>query len=70
MSQSFSLEDALQQLDDLVRQLERGNGSLDEALALFEQGQQLVALCQTDLDQKELRIQQILDNGSLAPFNR
>jgi exodeoxyribonuclease VII small subunit len=70
MNEPFSLEQALHQLEVIVQQLEQGEGSLDQALALFEQGQQLVTQCQHDLDQKELRIQQLLDDGNLAPFNR
>lgn len=70
MPSDFSLEDALHQLDEIVRQLESGDQSLDEAMALFEKGQQLVARCQQDLDAKELRIQQILGDNSLAPFDR
>lgn len=66
----FSLEEALRNLDQIVRQLESGDLSLDEALTLFEQGQALVKRCEGDLDTKELRIQQIMADDSLAPFER
>ncbi len=69
-SNDLSLEEALQKLEAIVQQLESGEGSLDEALALFEEGQTLVRFCQQDLDAKELRVQQILDDESLAPFDR
>lgn len=67
---NLSLEDALRQLDAIVRQLESGEGSLEDSVALFEQGQALVRRCQQDLDAKEQRIQQILADDSLAPLNR
>jgi exodeoxyribonuclease VII small subunit len=68
--ENLTLEEALQQLDTIVRQLESGEGSLDAAVGLFEQGQLLVKRCQQDLDAKELRLQQLLDDDTLAPFNR
>lgn len=61
MTDPFNLEKALQKLDDIVRQLENGEGTLDEALAFFEQGQKLVKACQSDLEAKELRIKNILE---------
>ncbi len=68
MSEQFSLEEALKTLEAIVDQLESGSVSLDEAVALFEKGQQLVQQCETDLDAKELRIQQIVSGDRLTPF--
>jgi exodeoxyribonuclease VII small subunit len=68
--ENLTLEEALQQLDTIVRQLESGESSLDAAVGLFEHGQLLVKRCQQDLDAKELRLQQLLDDDTLAPFNR
>ncbi len=42
----LSFEAALAELDETVRQLEAGDLSLDESLALFERGQLLSARCQ------------------------
>jgi len=70
MSDQFSLENALRQLQEIVDQLESGEISLDQAMTLFEQGQKLVKQCEQDLDAKELRIQKIMADGSLAPFDR
>jgi len=65
MNDKINLEDALRTLQDIVEQLESGDLSLDESLELFEQGQALIKQCQNDIDGKELRIQQIMDDGSL-----
>jgi len=62
----MNLEESLRKLEAIVQQLESGDGTLDEALALFEEGQKLVRFCQQDLEAKELRIQQILEDGSLS----
>lgn len=69
MADDFSLEDALRELDEITRQLESSELTLDESLALFEKGQQLIKQCQQDLEAKELRVQQILEDDSLASFD-
>lgn len=61
MAEDFSLDAALRELDEIVQQLESSEHTLDESLALFEKGQQLIKLCQQDLDAKELHIQEIMD---------
>lgn len=63
----LAFEDALAQLEDIVRKLESGALSLDESLELFEQGQRLAALCNTRLDQAELKIQQLSSSPDGAP---
>jgi exodeoxyribonuclease VII small subunit len=68
MSNDFSLEDALKELDDIVEKLESGEVSLDEAVNLFEQGQKLVRQCESSLEAKELRIQKIVSGDALEPF--
>lgn len=51
-----SFETALQQLEESVRQLDRGDLPLEQALRLFEGGVQLVRECQDLLDKAERRI--------------
>jgi exodeoxyribonuclease VII small subunit len=59
MSDNPSFEDALAELEDIVARLETGDLTLEESLATFERGQQLAALCNSVLDQAELRLEQI-----------
>ena len=66
--ETLTLEEALRELNTIVQQLEDGDSTLDESLELFERGQALVRRCQADLEAKDLRIQQILDDDSLAPL--
>jgi exodeoxyribonuclease VII small subunit len=54
-----TFEQAFHQLQQTVEQLEDGALPLEEALALFEQGMQLVALCSSHLDQAALRVLEI-----------
>jgi len=55
----LTFESAMQQLDALVRQLESGQGSLDEAITNYEKGAALRAFCEQRLKDAELRISQI-----------
>ena len=49
-------EAALQALESHVRRLEAGDVSLDEALALYEQGTELARQCHAHLDRAEARV--------------
>lgn len=68
----LSFEQAFQELETVVQQLENTQLPLDDALALFERGQHLAARCQTLLDQAELKIQQLMTQPgggvALQPF--
>ena len=66
--EKLSFEDALRELETLVRRLESANLSLDESLMLFERGQALAARCGALLDAAELRVQQIAPGGGLEDF--
>ncbi len=56
-------ETAFQELEQVVQQLEDGKLTLEEMISLYERGQTLAALCQTQLDQAELRVAQLLDDA-------
>jgi exodeoxyribonuclease VII small subunit len=57
--ESLSFEQALAELEQIIGRLETGQLPLDEALALFERGQQLTTWCGTQLDNAELKIQKL-----------
>jgi len=65
-------EEALQELENIVQRLEDGNLSLDESLALFEEGIKLSRLCAQRLDEAEKKIELLMkdETGSLSrqPF--
>lgn len=60
----LTFEQAFAELEEVVRALEEGNQPLEEALALYERGMQLAARCQKLLDTAELRIRQLVPNGT------
>ena len=65
-------EESLQELEPIVQRLENGNLSLDESLALFEEGIKLSRLCSQRLDEAEKKVEILLknENGSVSrqPF--
>ena len=63
----MSYEQAMSELESVVSALESGERSLDEILALFERGQELVRYCADLLDKAELKVQQ-LSVESLTDF--
>lgn len=71
--EELSFEDALKELEGIVHQLETGDATLDQSIALYERGNQLRARCADRLDRAQARIETIrLDAegkvASVAPF--
>ncbi len=56
---SISFEDALRELEGIVTSLERGDVSLDDAIAAFERGTVLKAHCQARLEEARMKVEQI-----------
>jgi exodeoxyribonuclease VII small subunit len=55
--EEIGLEEALDDLEQIVSVLEEGKMSLEESLILFERGMKLVRLCNTRLEDAERRIE-------------
>jgi exodeoxyribonuclease VII small subunit len=65
-------ERSLDELEQLVQRMERGEMSLDESLAAYERGIALFRSCQGALEQAELRVRQLsdpLDPASAEEFD-
>ena len=56
---TMTYDEALQRLEDLVSQLERGGKNLDETLAMFEEGTALLKRCQKELGEVEGRLAEL-----------
>jgi len=59
----LSFEEALAQLEEIVRKLESGNGKLDEAIQAYERGALLKRHCEAKLAQAKAKVDKI----SLSP---
>jgi exodeoxyribonuclease VII small subunit len=63
---SIDFEEALDQLEELVEDMENGDLTLEESLKAFEQGIKLTRECQSALSQAEQKVQLLIEeNGKL-----
>lgn len=60
---SLSFEDALAELEKIVRALEKGEGKLDEAIGSYERGAALKRHCEKKLAEARTKVEKI----SVAP---
>jgi exodeoxyribonuclease VII small subunit len=56
---TLSFEAALQQLEQIVDQLERGQVPLEESISIYEKGQLLRRHCEALLKRAEMRVEKI-----------
>ena len=65
---TLSFEDALAELEQIVRGLEGGQQKLEDAIAAYERGAALRRHCETKLSEAEARVAAIVQNadGSLG----
>jgi exodeoxyribonuclease VII small subunit len=54
-----TFEDAQKELEQIVRRLEAGEASLDEAIALWQRGEELYRLCLGKLDAAQGEIEEL-----------
>jgi exodeoxyribonuclease VII small subunit len=59
MTEELTFEAAQRELDGIVQRLESGEASLDEAIALWERGEELYRLCVARLDAAHGRIEEL-----------
>ena len=55
----LTFEAALKRLEEIVRKLESGEASLDEAIALYGEGDKLKQQCEARLQAAQAKIEQI-----------
>jgi exodeoxyribonuclease VII small subunit len=54
-----TFEAAQRELEEIVERLELGNATLDEAIALWQRGEDLYRFCRSKLDTAEGRIEEL-----------
>ena len=57
---ALSFEDALNELEQIVRRLETGNAKLDEAIGAYERGALLKRHCEAKLREAQMRVEKIV----------
>ena len=65
---ALSFEDALAELERIVRQLEEGKGRLDEAIDAYTRGVHLKRHCEAKLAEAQAKVERILlgPDGSVS----
>lgn len=64
---SLSFEEAMKQLEGVVRDLESGNVELEKSIALYEQGARLKAHCEKKLKEAEEKVARITLGPDVQP---
>ncbi|PIE43142.1 MAG: exodeoxyribonuclease VII small subunit [Gammaproteobacteria bacterium] len=67
-NQAPDFEASLAELEDIVRQMEKGNMTLDNSLAAFERGVKLSNHCQQTLKNAQQKVTQLVDSKDGMTF--
>lgn len=66
----LSFEEAMAELEKLVKQLEDGKAKLDDAIGAYERGSLLKKHCENKLREAQAKIAVVTEDGAnLTPFN-
>ncbi len=65
--EKLTFEEATKELEKLVDSLDKGNVSLDEAIAAYDRGSQLKDYCQKKLREAKMKVEtiQLSDNNDI-----
>lgn len=64
---AMSFEDALSELERIVRGLEGGQQRLEDAISAYERGSALRRHCEAKLHEAEMRVEKIVTSGDGTP---
>ena len=67
MAEELSFEQAMKRLDEIVKELERGEVSLNDSMQLFEEGTALIRRCGGLLDAAEQQVVRLKKGPDGAP---
>ena len=66
----IDFESSLKELESIVEKLEEENINLEDSVKSFEEGVNLVKQCQKHLQDAELKIKKLLDDGSSIEIDK
>ena len=64
---ALSFEEALQELEQIVKRLESGSGKLNEAITAYERGALLKRHCEAKLREAQARVDKIVIGADGSP---
>ena len=66
---TLTFESALERLETILESMESGDTPLADLVAKFEEGSNLLKVCQTKLKEAELKIEKLnIKTGEVEPF--
>ena len=68
-NKKIDFESSLKELESIVTKLEDENINLEDSVKSFEAGINLVKECQKQLEEAELKVKELLDDGSSQELN-
>ena len=66
MNEQLTFEAAQRELEQIVQRLEGGQAALDEAIALWERGEELYRFCREKLDVAQGKIEELAKRAEAA----
>ena len=66
----IDFESSLKELESIVEKLEDENINLEDSVKSFEEGVNLVKQCQKQLQDAELKVKKLLDDGSSSEISK
>lgn len=67
-NEKLSLEQMLDNLDEIIEKLEDDDTSLEDAFIEYSKGVKLVSECNKQIDRVEKKVQKLLENGETEDF--
>jgi exodeoxyribonuclease VII small subunit len=65
----LNFEDAMKELEKIVKDLESGQVKLDEAVKAYERGAALRKHCEEKLKDARMKVEKITGGGATTPFD-
>ncbi|MDD3478033.1 MAG: exodeoxyribonuclease VII small subunit [Candidatus Izemoplasmatales bacterium] len=69
MENKLTFEEAIAQLETIVKELESGQLSLQDAVQKYEEGMRLAKQCTTELERAEDVVVKLMSQGKLQDFD-
>ncbi len=65
-----TFEENMMRLEEIVSQLEKGDGALSDSLALFTEGTKLISACRKELDSAQQQVVKLMKGADGAPVEQ
>lgn len=62
--QNKTYEEAIQRLEEISKEIEKGEISLNQSVKLFKEGTELVAFCKSEIENAKIQIKNINQSAS------